>query len=127
MIYLNAVIQLLSRFTTPDVVKQFKSGQLSKQPLLDAAADPINCLAQDKLFVGFLGRSKVEKLFKHGDISHGQRKKFYAAVLEFHKECFVYVVKNFPLFNDLIKHARAINIFNTSCSFKSVLYLVNHL
>ena len=39
----------------------------------------------------------------------------------------MYAVKNFPLFNDSIKHARAINIFNTSCSFESVLYLVNHL
>ena len=39
----------------------------------------------------------------------------------------MYAVKNFPLFNDLIKHARAINIFNTSCSFESVLYLVNHI
>ena len=54
------MIQLLSHFTTPDVVKQFKSGQLSKQQLLDAAADPINYLAQDKLFVGFLGRSKLK-------------------------------------------------------------------
>ena len=45
--------------------------------------------------------------------------------MEFHKAAFVYAVKNFPLFNLLLKHARVINIFDQKCSFESVMFLVD--
>ena len=121
----DTAAQLLSRFVVPDVVKKFRNGELSKDELLHVVEDSENYLSANKVFIGFPARSNVEKLYEDGDISNTQKEKFYKACMEFHKAAFVYAVKNFPLFNLLLKHARVINIFDQKCSFESVMFLVD--
>ena len=51
----------------------------------------------------------------------------FQACLSFHKTGFLCAVKNFPLNNDLFKHARAFNFLDQKCSFESIHFLTEEL
>ena len=59
---------LLSRFTTPDIVKRYKQGETIAETT-ELTQDPDNLLAQNKLFLDYLARSQIKKLLSEGDIS----------------------------------------------------------
>ena len=62
-----------------------------------------------------------------GTISENEYEAFFTACLNFHKTGFLYVLKNFPLDNELLQHARIFNFLNQKCSFESIQFLVEKL
>ena len=62
-----------------------------------------------------------------GTISKNEYEAFFTACLNFHKTGFLYVLKNFPLDNELLQHARIFNFLNQKCSFESIQFLVEKL
>ena len=62
-----------------------------------------------------------------GTISANEYEAFFTAFLNFHKTGFLYALKNFPLENELLQHARIFNFFNQKCSFESIQFLVEKL
>ena len=65
---LSTTCVLLSRFTTPDIVKRYKQGETIAETT-ELTQDPDNLLAQNKLFLDYLARSQIKKLLSEGDIS----------------------------------------------------------
>ena len=51
----------------------------------------------------------------------------FQACLSFHKTGFLCAVRNFPLNNDLFKHARVFNFLDQKCSFESIHFLTEEL
>ena len=73
---------LLSRFALPTVVQEVKNGKLFKcqKDLTKYLDDPVNHLPTDKLYVGYLARSNVDKLLDDGDIDKNENSQFFMAV-----------------------------------------------
>ena len=69
----------------------------------------------------------MKKLLDDGDITKRQYDMLFNDCLIFHKNCFLYALKNFPVNNDLLKHARVFNFLNQKCSFESVQFLTEEL
>ena len=121
---------LLSRFALPTIVQEFRNGKLLQMPKKDLTTfldDPANYLPTDKLYVGYLARSKVNKLLDDGDIDKNEYSQFFNGCLCFHKRAFIYAIENFPLNNDLLKQAQFLNFFDQKCSFEDVCALTNKL
>ena len=113
-------VTLLSRFISPDIVTQYKNHKLSNEDIRIIVEDPDYCLPTNTLFVGFLARTQADKLLHDGTISENEYEAFFTACLKFHKTGFLYALKNFPLDNELLQHARIFNLFNQKCSFESI-------
>ena len=79
------------------------------------------------LFIGFLARTQANKLLHDGTITENEYEVFFTACLNFHKTGFLYALKNFPLYNELLQHARIFNFLNQKCSFESIQFLVEKL
>ena len=60
-------------------------------------------------------------------ISENEYEAFVTACLNFHKTGFLYALKNFPLDNELLQHARTFNFLHQKCSFESIQFLVEKL
>ena len=111
---------LLSRFALPAVVQEFKNGKhlkMSKQDLTQFLEDSANHLPIDKLCVGYLARSKVNKLLDDGDIDEIVFSQFFEGCLCFHKRAFIYAIENFPLNDELLKHTRFLNALDQQMQF----------
>ena len=117
-------VVLLSRFMSPEIVSQYKNNMLDKEAIKAPTEDLLNYLTTDKLFVGFLARSKVNEMLSDGTISDKEKRNFFDACLCFHKTGFLYALNNFPLKNDLLKHVRVFNFLNQKCSFESIRFLL---
>ena len=120
-------VTLLSRFVSPDIVTQYKNYKLSNEDIRIIVEDPDYYLPTNTLFVGFLARTQANKLLHDGTISENEYEAFFTACLNFHKTGFLYVLKNFPLDNELLQHARIFNFLNQKCSFESIQFLVEKL
>ena len=118
---------LLSRFTSPDIVTQYKNHKLSNEDIRITVKDPDYYLATNTLFIGFLARTQANKLLYDGTIPENEYEVFFTACLNFHKTGFLYALKNFPLDNELLQHARIFNFLNQKCSFESIQFLVEKL
>ena len=57
-----------------------------------------------------------------GTVTERQVQNFYAACLEFHGTAFIYAIKNFPIKDEFLKHARFLNFYDQKCTFESALY-----
>ena len=62
-----------------------------------------------------------------GTISENEYEAFFTACLNFHQTGFLHALKNFPLDNELLQHARIFNFLNQKCSFESIQFLVEKL
>ncbi len=118
---------LLSRFAQPELVGQYRRGELSNAVIKTKVMDPDNVLPITKIFVGFLVRGKINSLLNEGDISERQKSNFFNACLEFHRTAFVYALDNFPLDDYFLKHARFLNFYDQKCTFDSVLFVTEKL
>ena len=78
---------LLGRVAILDIVKRYKQGEKIAK-ITELIQDPDNCLAQDKLFLGYLARSQIKKLLSEGDISQLEYDNFLDACYAFYKEAF---------------------------------------
>ena len=76
---------LLSHFIKPNIVKEYRNGNLSIAEIKLAVDDSNNHLTCDQLFVGFLVKNKAKKLLEEGDISQNDFDKFLTACLQFPK------------------------------------------
>ena len=118
---------LLSRFASPQLVGQYRRGELSKENVKAKVMDLDKVLPTSKIFVGFLVRGKINSLLDQGDISERQKSNFYNACLEFHRTAFLYALDNFPLDDEFLKHARFLNFVDPKCTFDSVLFVAEKL
>ena len=85
---------LLSRFATPDIVKQYKQGETISE-ITELIQDPDNLVAQDKLFLGCLARSEIKNCCLR-EIFLNLSMKIFSMGQFSHKEAFLYAVKWFP-------------------------------
>ena len=74
---------LLSRFAQPEIVRQYKRGEISYQVI---KVEVLNALLEDET------------------VTKRQIQNFYAACLEFHRTPFLYIKNNFPIKDALLKH-----------------------
>ena len=74
---------LLSRFAQPEIVRQYKRGEISYQVI---KVEVLNALLEDET------------------VTKRQIQNFYAACLEFHRTPFPYIKNNFPIKDALLKH-----------------------
>lgn len=120
-VLLTATSTLLSRFVKPEIVAKYRIGEVSNREIEIAVEDPKNYLTFEKLFTGLLAKNKANKLLEEGDASQRDVDKFYNARLHFHKAAFLYVIKNFPLDNEVLKHSRFLNILDKQCLFECLV------
>ena len=120
-------VTLLSRFISPDIVTQYKNYKLSNEDIRIIVEDPDYYLPTNTLFVGFLARRQANKLLHDGAMSEDEYKAFFIACLNFHKSGFLHALKNFPLDNELLQHARIFDFLNQKCSFETIQFLVEQL
>ena len=66
---------------------------------------------------------QLRRLFEEGDICLAQKWNFLKACLEFHKAAFIYAIKSFPTFDEILKYAYVLNTLDQKCSFNSEMYL----
>ena len=118
---------MLSRFISPDIVIQDKNHKLSNENIRIIVEDPDYYLPTNTLFVEFFARTQANKLLHDGTISENEYEAFFTACLNFHKTGFLHALKNFPLDNELLQHARIFNFLNQKCSFESCQFLVEKL
>ena len=82
-------VTLLSRFTSPDIVTQYKN---HNEDIRIRVEDPDYYLPTNTLFVGFLARTQANKLLHDGTISENEYEVFFTACLDFHKTGFLYAL-----------------------------------
>ena len=104
----------------PDKVPQYKNHKFSNEDIRIIVEDPDYYLPTNTLFVEFLARRQANKLLHDGTISENEYKAFFTACLNFHKTGFLYALKNFPVYNELLQHSRTFNFLNQKCSFESI-------
>ena len=105
-------VLLLSRFMSAQIAAQYKNDMLDEEAIKTAVEDPDNYLTTDKMFVGFITKTKVNKLLNDGIISEKDHQNFFNACLSFHKTGFLYALNNVPLKSDLLRHARVFNFLD---------------
>lgn len=110
----NCTKALLSWSALPEVVQKYRNSELSK-----------NDIHAEKLFVGILARSKIQKLLNDEDVNETVYTSFFYGWLHFHKRALIYATNNFPL-QHLLNHARFLHFFNQKCTFDAVMPLVVH-
>ena len=69
---------------------------MPKKDLTKFLDDPVKNLPTDKLYVGYLTRSKVNKLLDDGDIDKNEHSQFFMTVFAFIKEHSFMQLKTFP-------------------------------
>ena len=87
---LTYVKQLLSRFASPEFVKEFANCDISIVQMKGEVFKDENILDKSKMFVGFLLHSKLNELLDKGDISERDFDFFYKSILELHRTAFIY-------------------------------------
>ena len=103
----DTVVILLNRFMSPQIVTQYKNSEISDDEIIILVNDEENHLPRNHLFVALLVKTHVKKLLDDGDITKRQYDMLFNDSLIFHKNCFSYALKNFPVNNDLLKHAKS--------------------
>ena len=86
---------LLSRFTSPDIVTQYKNHKLSNEDIRIIVKDPDYYLPTNTLFIGFLARTQANKLLHDGTIPENEYEVFLQLVLTFTKLDFYMLLKTF--------------------------------
>lgn len=61
------------------------------------------------LFIGFKTKQNLRKLLNEGDISEHNYNKFYKGARSFFTTAAEYIIKTYPLKDDLLKHAKFVN------------------
>ena len=120
-------VTLLSRFISPDIVTQYKNHKLSNEDVRIIVEDPDCYLPTNALFVGFLARTQTNKLLHEEMISENEYEAFFTACLNLHKTGFLYALKNFPLGNELLQHARIFNFKTQIATYRQIRYLLDFL
>ena len=92
---------MLGRFAQPEVVMQYKRGEISYEEIKVEVM---------KLY--FLVRGQVNALLSDGTITEKQVQTFYAVCLDFHRTAFPYAIKNFPIKDEFLKHARFLSFYD---------------
>ena len=118
-------VVLMSRFILPEFVRDFQKEKSPKQKILEIVENPDNYFDVEDLFRPVMCKQQLRRLFEEGDISLVQKRKLLKVCVEFHKAAFIYAIKNFPMFDEFLKHARVLDILDQKCSFNSVMYLVD--
>ena len=96
------------------IVTQHKNSEISHDEIRILVNDEENHLSRSHFFVGFLVKIQVNNLLDDGDVTRSKRQydMRFNACLIFHKTVFLYGLENFPVNNDLLKHARVFNFLN---------------
>ena len=77
------------------------------------------------LFIGFTTKQSLQKLLNEGDISEHDYNKFYKGARTFFITAAEYVIKTYPLKDDLLKHAKFVDFENQEeATFSSVEYFI---
>ena len=109
---LTCVKQRLSRFASPELVRKFADGDVTIVQIKGEILKDDNILDTNKMFVGFLLRSKLNWLLDEGDISEKKFDVFQKSVREFHRTACIYAISNFPLEDELFQHTRIVIFFD---------------
>ena len=118
---------LLSRFPQPEIVRKYKRGEISYEEIKVEVMNTANILENERLFVGFLVRGRVNALLSVGTVTERQVQNFYAACLEFDRTAFLCAIKNFSIKDEFLKHVRFLNFYDQKCTFESVLFVAEKL
>jgi len=70
-----------------------------------------NQLSEDCIFVGFVTSQKLRAL-ENGDVSSQACRKFLQGVRSFYEAAVGYIKVQFPLEDDVLRHARVVNFEN---------------
>ena len=98
----SCICLLLSRFPQPEIVRQYKRGEISYEEIKVEVMNTANILEIERLFVVFLVRGQVNALLLDGTVTERQVQNFYAAGLEFHRIAFLNAINNFPIKDELL-------------------------
>ena len=85
-----------------------------------------NQLPDSTLFIGFITKQILNKLLEDGDIGDSEVKWFHKGVRNFYTTRTQYIIKMYPLNDEILKHARFVNFERRDqISFDSVQFFVH--
>ena len=113
--------KLLSKFIKASVI-QMHGEELGDVPFENSE----NHLDISKVFVGLVTRSKLNKKLNEGDVTDRDVKKFYTSVFAFYTTAVSYVLKWFPLHEDVTRDSQFVDFTNKEkCDFSMVCTFVD--
>ena len=121
----DTLVSLLSQFMSQQIVTQYKNSEISDDEIRILVNDEENHLSRNHLYVGFIVKTQVKKLLDDGDITKIRYDMVFNVCLIFH--VFLYVLENFLVNNNSLKHARVFNFLDQKGSFESVQFLTKEL
>ena len=104
------------------IVTQHKNSEISHDEIRILVNDEENHLSRSHFFCWFSCQNTSEKFVRWWGCHNTSKRQYdmrFNACLIFHKTVFLYGLENFPVNNDLLKHARAFNFLNQKWSFES--------
>lgn len=86
-----------------------------------------NQLPDSTVFIGFITKQMLNKLLDDGDIGNSEMKRCYKGVRIFYTTATQYIIKTYPLKDEILMHARFVNFEKRDqISFDSVQFFVHH-
>ena len=115
----SLLIKLLSKFIKPNAIQEYRENN----NLMDYC-DSTHQLEDSKLFVGLITSSTLRKKLHDGNITDRCVRKFYASVRSFYEAAVAYVLKWFPLDENLVRDSKFVDfrtkeqcVFSMVCTF----------
>ncbi|XP_068677860.1 uncharacterized protein [Montipora foliosa] len=101
--------------------------EVMKKPLNEInLQDPTIYIPLASIHLGGMTKFTLQRLLNQGDISQTVYTRFLTAACEYFKAAFQYVLSKFPLNDELLKHARWINVQKRSqAKWESVEYFLS--
>ena len=95
--------KLMSSFIKPKII-------VDADDITEIDITENNQLNDDKIYIGLLIRSKLRRLLNEGDISSNIHNKFIQGVKAIYVTAVTYALNNFPLEDELLKHAQFVDL-----------------
>ena len=113
---IQLITKLLSKFLKASVIQEYKD-KLSEVPF----SDRNNQIEDSKLFIGLVTSSEIHKRLENGDITDQNVRNFYLSVRQFYVTAVSYIIKWFPLNEDVVKDSQFVDFeVKDQCDFVMV-------
>ena len=117
---MQLLTKFFSKFLKASVIQEYKD-RLSEVPF----SEKNNQIEDSKLFIGIVTSSEIRKSLESGEITDQDVKKFYLSVRHFYTTAVSYIIKWFPLNDDVVKDSQFVDFeVKEQCDFTMVCTFV---
>ena len=117
---IQLLIKLFSKFLKASVIQEYKD-RLNEVPF----SEKNNQIEDSKLFTGIVTSSEIHKSLESGEITDQDVRKFYLSVRQFYTTAVSYIMKWFPLNDNVVKDSQFVDFeVKEQCHFAMVCTFV---